>query len=78
MEETPSYPSVARVLRIKPGPNEKPAQGFSWDDYEDVEANNNLAESGDFDGEDDDGWGVVKSRKRRKLSSNSPPHFYSS
>ena len=50
-------PTLARVMRIQPLPHEKPAQGFSWADYEDVRDGEN-----DADGEDD-GWGVVASKK---------------
>lgn len=62
MLETPDYPPVARVMRIQPLPDEKPAVGFSWGDYEDVEERAGTAD--DADGEDDGGWGVVKSRSR--------------
>ncbi|KAG6916726.1 hypothetical protein DXG01_005606 [Tephrocybe rancida] len=56
MLETPDHPTVARVMRVQPRPDEKPASGFSWGDYEDVR--------NDADGEEDDaGWGVVKSRR---------------
>jgi len=64
MLETPDYPTVARVMRIQPGPNDKPAAGFSWADYEDVDDPRGTAD--DADGEDDSGWGVVKSRGRAK------------
>jgi hypothetical protein len=47
---------LSRVMRVQPLPDEKPAPGFSWRDYEDVDA----------DGEDD-GWGVVKSKRPRKF-----------
>ena len=60
MLEVPDQPSVARVLRVQPVPGEKPAPGFSWADYEDVQ----MAAAEDADGEDDGGWGVVKSRSR--------------
>ena len=60
MLEEPDHPSVARVLRVQPTPEEKPAPGFSWADYEDVQ----MAAAEDADGEDDGGWGVVKSRSR--------------
>jgi len=60
MLEEPDQPSVARVLRVQPIPGEKPAPGFSWADYEDVQ----MAAAEDADGEDDGGWGVVKSRSR--------------
>lgn len=62
MLEAPDYPSVARVMRIQPGPNDRPATGFSWGDYEDVDDSRGTAD--DADGEDDGGWGVVKSRAR--------------
>jgi hypothetical protein len=60
MLEVPDQPSVARVLRVQPSPGEKPAPGFSWADYENVQT----AAAEDADGEDDGGWGVVKSRNR--------------
>lgn len=60
MLEVPDQPSVARVLRVQPTPGEKPAPGFSWADYEDVQ----VAAAEEADGEDDGGWGVVKSRSR--------------
>ena len=60
MLEVPDQPSVARVLRVQPNPGEQPAPGFSWADYEDVQ----VAAAEDADGEDDGGWGVVKSRTR--------------
>ncbi|KAI0925064.1 hypothetical protein AcW2_005759 [Taiwanofungus camphoratus] len=66
MLETPDYPSIARVMRIQPGPNDRPATGFSWGDYEDVDDSRGTAD--DADGEDDGGWGVVKSRARSKLN----------
>ena len=60
MLEVSDQPSVARVLRVQPTVEEKPAPGFSWADYEDVQ----VAAAEDADGEDDGGWGVVKSRNR--------------
>lgn len=33
----PDVPTVSRVMRITPGLDEKPAKGFSWADYEDVD-----------------------------------------
>jgi len=60
MLEVPDQPSVARVLRVQPNSGEQPAPGFSWADYEDVQ----VAAAEDADGEDDGGWGVVKSRTR--------------
>lgn len=61
MLETSDYPGVSRVMRVQPRADEKPAPGFSWADYEDVHV---AAE--DADGEDDGGWGVVKSRGRSR------------
>lgn len=48
-------PTIARVMRVAPRPEEKPADGFSWGDYEDV----------DRDGDDEGGWGVVKSKRSK-------------
>lgn len=78
MLETPDYPALSRVMRVQPRPDEKPAPGFAWGDYEDVNADPNASTSApaaaevrggadnDADGEDDDndGWGVVKGRAR--------------
>ncbi|EPT03053.1 hypothetical protein FOMPIDRAFT_1058987 [Fomitopsis schrenkii] len=64
MLETPDYPTVARVMRIRPGPDDQPAAGFSWADYEDVDDSQKTAD--DADGEDDGGWGVVKGKGRTK------------
>jgi len=54
---------LARVIRVQPLPDEKPASGFSWGDYEDVRVNTDGGEN-DADGEDD-GWGVVKTKRQR-------------
>lgn len=59
MLETSDYPNLARVIRVQPLPNEKPATGFSWGDYEDVGEH-------DADGEDD-GWGVVTNKRSSML-----------
>ncbi|KZT07497.1 uncharacterized protein LAESUDRAFT_742921 [Laetiporus sulphureus 93-53] len=64
MLETPDYPTLSRVMRIQPGPNDKPAAGFSWGDYEDVDHPRGTAD--DADREDDGGWGVVKGRGHSK------------
>lgn len=69
MTETPDYPGVARVMRVQPQPGEEPAAGFSWADYEDVNVGD------DADGEDDGGWGVVKSRSRRKATPPATSEF---
>jgi hypothetical protein len=63
MLETPDYPTLARVMRVQPRADEKPAAGFSWADYEDVR----VGEEADGEGTDD-GWGVVKSKKPREYS----------
>ena len=89
MEEEPLQPAIARVIRIAPGPNDKPAKGFSWADYEDVETPGGTSPSSsrqpfvdgetsaDADGDDDEGW-VVKSRRRTsEFSSHPPPSFTS-
>ncbi|KAJ8521849.1 hypothetical protein ONZ45_g1486 [Pleurotus djamor] len=69
MTETPDYPTVARVMRVQPRPDEKPASGFSWGDYEDVDASG--PGENDADGEDD-GWGVVRrSRPKRQPQADS-------
>lgn len=60
MLETPDYPAISRVMRVQPAANEKPATGFSWGDYEDVRVD--AGADNDADGEDDEGWGVVKSK----------------
>lgn len=80
MLESPKYPSISRVMRVRPRPDEKPASGFSWADYEDVHVGDGSAgvaaadiragTGNDADGEeegddDNDGWGVVKSRRRQ-------------
>jgi len=67
MTETPDHPSLARVLRVQPLPDEKPAAGFPWADYEDVHVDN------DADGEDDGEWGVVKSKRPKTTRSSSSP-----
>jgi len=61
-------------MRVQPLPNEKPATGFSWGDYEDVRVVTDGGEN-DADGEDD-GWGVVTSKrpKRTVPSTSSQTH----
>ena len=73
MLEVPDQPSVARVLRVQPSSGEQPAPGFSWADYEDVQ----VAAAEDADGEDDGGWGVVKSRGRNSTLNVSLVLFFS-
>jgi hypothetical protein len=62
MLETPDYPTVARVMRVLPDVHEKPADGFSWADYEDVKTGNDADGEGEGEG-DDGGWGVVKTKR---------------
>ncbi|KAI0831853.1 hypothetical protein BC628DRAFT_1350172 [Trametes gibbosa] len=62
--EEPDYPELARVMRIQPKAGERPAAGFSWGDYEDVDETRALT-ADDADGEDDGGWGVVRSRRSK-------------
>jgi hypothetical protein len=53
---TSSLPdALPRVVPVRPPPGEQPAEGFTWDDYEGVQD--------DEDASDDSGWGVVKSRR---------------
>lgn len=72
MLEVPHYPELSRVIRVAPAANEKPAPGFSWQDYEDVED----LKGADADGEDDGGWGVVKSRGKASEWLVKIPHSY--
>ncbi|PFH53253.1 hypothetical protein AMATHDRAFT_1326 [Amanita thiersii Skay4041] len=62
MLETPDHPTLSRVIRVRPLPGEKPASGFSWGDYEDVHPDERAGH--DADGEDE-GWGVVKSKRSK-------------
>ncbi len=66
MLETPDVPTLARVMRVQPKPDEKPAVGFSWGDYEDVDEARGTAD--DADGEDDEGGWVVKSSSKGRPS----------
>ncbi|CAL1715348.1 unnamed protein product [Somion occarium] len=70
MLETPDVPSLARVMRVQPRPDERPAAGFSWADYEDVDESRQTAD--DADGEDESGWVVKNSRTRPINKANSP------
>jgi hypothetical protein len=55
---TSSLPDAPpRVVPVRPPPGEQPVKGFSWDDYEGVQ------DDEDASSEDDGGWGVVKSRR---------------
>ncbi|KAF5361868.1 hypothetical protein D9756_002847 [Leucocoprinus leucothites] len=65
-----SGPTLARVMRVKPLPNEKPPPGFSWRDYDNV----HVPDGTDADGEDDDGeWGVVMSKRPRPTKQEGQP-----
>lgn len=59
LEESPSslQGAAPHIVPVRPPPGEKPAKGFSWDDYEGVQ----VAE--DASSEEDGGWGVVRSRR---------------
>lgn len=67
--ETPDVPTLARVMRIQPRPDERPPAGFSWADYEDVDESRMTAD--DADGEDEGGW-VVQGGKSRTGVSRTP------
>ncbi|KAF9473376.1 hypothetical protein BDN70DRAFT_885917 [Pholiota conissans] len=69
MLTTPDYPTLARVVRVKPRPDEKPADGFTWGDYEDVRTGDDADGEGGAGEDDDEGWGVVTSRKSKRLPS---------
>lgn len=61
----PDAPGIARVMRVKPNEPQPPV-GYSWDDYEDAGGDVTGGTAGTTgDDEDDDGWGVVKSKSSR-------------
>lgn len=66
MLDKPDVPTLSRVMRVAPRPDERPAAGFSWGDYEDVDESRLTAD--DADGEDEGGW-VVKSSKPKSSKS---------
>ncbi|KAH7910190.1 hypothetical protein BJ138DRAFT_1065661 [Hygrophoropsis aurantiaca] len=67
MLEHSDYPSLARVMRVQPRADERPAAGFSWQDYEDVEG------TASNEADDDEGkWGVVKGKSRSKPTRTNP------
>ncbi|KAI0358338.1 hypothetical protein OH77DRAFT_1397778 [Trametes cingulata] len=68
--EEPDYPQIARVMRVQPRPDERPAAGFSWGDYEDVDDSRVTAD--DADAEEDGGWGVVRSRRSSTFGPKQP------
>jgi len=49
--------AARHVAPVRPPPGEKPAKGFTWEDYEGVQVDE------DASGEEDGGWGVVRSRR---------------
>ncbi|KAL5531674.1 hypothetical protein ACEPAG_4551 [Sanghuangporus baumii] len=61
LEDEPLQPTLARVMRIKPAAGEKPAKGFSWGDYEEYA---HADDGTSADGDADDAWEQVKSKKR--------------
>ncbi|THH28838.1 hypothetical protein EUX98_g5356 [Antrodiella citrinella] len=63
MLETPDHPTLSRVMRIQPRADERPAEGFSWGDYEDVDEPRT---ADDADGEDEGGWVTKTSKARAK------------
>lgn len=68
MLERSDYLSLARVMRVQPRPDEAPAPGFSWKDYEDVDVADSSGALNDASGEGDGEWGVVKGKGRPKVS----------
>ncbi|KAF8479590.1 hypothetical protein DFH94DRAFT_488709 [Russula ochroleuca] len=50
--------SQPSIVPVRPPPGEKPAKGFSWEDYEGVQVDEDASD------EDDGGWGVVRSRRK--------------
>lgn len=51
---TRDHPTLSRVMRIQPRPDEKLVDGFSWGDYEDIR------EAGVEADAIAEGWGVVE------------------
>ena len=49
------------IVPVRPSPGEKPAKGFSWEDYGGVQVDE------DASSEEDGGWGVVRSRRSQFL-----------
>lgn len=64
MLQAPGAPTLSRVMRVQPRPDERPAAGFSWGDYEDVDESRVTAD--DADGEDEGGWVTKSSRKQTR------------
>jgi len=63
LEASPSLlqDASSRIVPVRPPPGEKPAKGFSWEDYEGVKVDE------DASGEEDGSWGVVRSRRSQFL-----------
>jgi len=70
MLEQSDFPTLARVMRVQPRPDESPVPGFSWEDYGDVVEDSLLVH--DADQEDEGEWGVVKSRSRTRNATLPP------
>lgn len=64
MLERSDFPGLARVMRVQPRPDEAPAPGFSWKDYEDVDVDDSSGALNDADEEGDGKWGIVKGKGR--------------
>ena len=58
-----------RVVPVRPLPGEQPAKGFSWEDYEGVQVDEDASE------EEEGGWGVVRSRRSQFISLYDVPKF---
>lgn len=60
LEASPSSLQDAppHIVPVRPPPGEKPAKGFTWEDYEGVRVDE------DASSEEDGGWGVVRSRRK--------------
>ncbi|KAF9244195.1 hypothetical protein BU15DRAFT_42187, partial [Melanogaster broomeanus] len=66
MLEQPDFPTLARVMRVRPRADEMPAPGFTWEDYGDIAEGSGHAN--DADEEDEGEWGVVKGKSRPRHS----------
>lgn len=63
LEASPSSLQDAppHIVPVRPPPGEKPAKGFTWEDYGGVQVDE------DASSEEDGGWGVVRSRRSQLL-----------
>jgi hypothetical protein len=66
MLERSDFPGLARVMRVQPRPDEAPAPGFSWKDYEDVDDSSGALNDADEEGNGE--WGIVKGKGSAKVS----------